>query len=121
MVAAPPRGIAGGAHRRERARRGNARVAGGGWVRQPGRSGALQRAARGRDSQHPREALPGGGRARLPAAFHEAAVSAGSDAPRLHLGTSGFSYPAWKGSFYPKDLKPAAMLSYYAQRFSAVE
>jgi uncharacterized protein YecE (DUF72 family) len=41
--------------------------------------------------------------------------------PKLYLGTSGFSYPAWKGSFYPTDLKPAAMLRYYAERFSAVE
>jgi uncharacterized protein YecE (DUF72 family) len=48
-------------------------------------------------------------------------MSAPPSAPRLHLGTSGFSYPAWKGTFYPPDLKPAAMLRYYAERFSAVE
>jgi uncharacterized protein YecE (DUF72 family) len=37
------------------------------------------------------------------------------------VGTSGYSYPAWKGSFYPKDMKSDGMLSYYAERFSAVE
>jgi uncharacterized protein YecE (DUF72 family) len=40
---------------------------------------------------------------------------------RLLTGTSGFSYKAWKGSFYPADLKDAAMLRYYATRFPAVE
>ena len=37
------------------------------------------------------------------------------------VGTSGFSYKEWKGSFYPKDLKNADMLRYYAERFSSVE
>ncbi len=36
-------------------------------------------------------------------------------------GTSGFSYPAWKGSFYPADLPPARMLAFYAGRLPAVE
>src|SRR5580692_3814273 len=119
MVAAASRGALGGPNRREGARRGDARAARGRWLRQPGRARAVQRAARGRDPQHPREALSRGGRAGLPAAAAKARVSVSG--PRLHLGTSGFSYPAWKGSFYPKELKPAGMLSYYAQRFSAVE
>ncbi len=38
-----------------------------------------------------------------------------------HIGTSGWSYPEWKGSFYPADLKSDAMLAYYADRFSSVE
>ncbi len=37
------------------------------------------------------------------------------------VGTSGFSYKEWKGSFYPKDLKDKEMLAYYAERFSTVE
>ncbi|HTO11020.1 MAG TPA: DUF72 domain-containing protein [Candidatus Binatia bacterium] len=41
--------------------------------------------------------------------------------PRVHIGTSGWNYPEWKGSFYPKDMKPAGMLAYYAERFSTVE
>ena len=37
------------------------------------------------------------------------------------MGTSGFAYKEWKGSFYPEDLPDAAMLRYYAARFGAVE
>jgi uncharacterized protein YecE (DUF72 family) len=37
------------------------------------------------------------------------------------VGTSGYNYPEWKGSFYPSDMKPARMLPYYAERFSTVE
>lgn len=40
---------------------------------------------------------------------------------RLLAGTSGFSYKAWKGSFYPEDLKDPAMLGFYASRLPAVE
>jgi len=37
------------------------------------------------------------------------------------VGTSGYNYPEWKGSFYPADLPAAKMLAYYAERFSTVE
>ena len=40
---------------------------------------------------------------------------------RLMAGASGYSYKEWKGSFYPKDLRAAEMLSYYAKQFSTVE
>jgi uncharacterized protein YecE (DUF72 family) len=39
----------------------------------------------------------------------------------LYLGTSGFAYPEWKGSFYPEDLKDADFLPHYATRFPSVE
>ncbi len=39
----------------------------------------------------------------------------------LRVGTSGFSYREWKGSFYPEDLPGRAMLGYYAERLPAVE
>jgi uncharacterized protein YecE (DUF72 family) len=42
-------------------------------------------------------------------------------AGRLHLGTSGFAYPEWKGDFYPADIRPDAMLRFYSQRFASVE
>ena len=32
---------------------------------------------------------------------------------RIRVGTSGWNYREWKGSFYPADMKPAAMLLYY--------
>ena len=37
------------------------------------------------------------------------------------VGTSGFSYKAWKGSFYPDDLSNNGMLAYYGERLNAVE
>ena len=37
------------------------------------------------------------------------------------VGTSGYNYPEWKGSFYPEKLPAAKMLPYYAGRFSTVE
>lgn len=37
------------------------------------------------------------------------------------IGTSGFSYPAWRGSFYPEKMPPAKMLAYYADRLRTVE
>jgi uncharacterized protein YecE (DUF72 family) len=40
---------------------------------------------------------------------------------RFFVGTSGYSYKEWKGSFYPEKTPPKDMLSYYAQRFPAVE
>ena len=40
---------------------------------------------------------------------------------RILAGTSGFSFPEWKGSFYPADLAAKDMLRYYAARFPTVE
>lgn len=37
------------------------------------------------------------------------------------VGTSGYSYKEWKGSFYPDDLPASKMLSFYASHFHAVE
>ncbi len=39
----------------------------------------------------------------------------------LHIGTSGYSYKEWKGTFYPEDLSSKNMLSYYGERLNAVE
>src|SRR3954465_14342062 len=41
--------------------------------------------------------------------------------PSLLAGASGYSYKEWKGNFYPQDLKPDAMLLWYAQRLPTVE
>ena len=41
--------------------------------------------------------------------------------PRVLAGTSGFSYPAWRGTFYPADLPAKDMLSHYAGALSTVE
>ncbi len=37
------------------------------------------------------------------------------------VGTSGYNYPEWKGSFYPEKLPATKMLPYYAERFPTVE
>jgi hypothetical protein len=39
----------------------------------------------------------------------------------LYVGTSGYSYKEWKGSFYPVDLTSKLMLHYYGERFQTVE
>ncbi len=39
----------------------------------------------------------------------------------LYVGTSGFAYDEWRGSFYPSKLKARDMLAYYAERFNSVE
>jgi uncharacterized protein YecE (DUF72 family) len=39
----------------------------------------------------------------------------------LHVGTSGYSYKEWKGSFYPADLPVTKMLRFYGERFDTVE
>ena len=40
---------------------------------------------------------------------------------RVAVGTSGFSYKEWKGSFYPEDLPASDMLRFYAANFRSVE
>lgn len=42
-------------------------------------------------------------------------------APRVLAGTSGFSYPPWRGHFYPEDLPARDMLGFYARSLGTVE
>jgi len=39
----------------------------------------------------------------------------------IWVGTSGYNYPEWRGSFYPEKFPTARMLPYYAQRLATVE
>jgi uncharacterized protein YecE (DUF72 family) len=39
----------------------------------------------------------------------------------IWIGTSGFQYPEWKGSFYPEGLTAKKMLAYYGQHFPTSE
>jgi uncharacterized protein YecE (DUF72 family) len=39
----------------------------------------------------------------------------------LYVGTSGYAYKEWKGTFYPSDLSEKRMLHYYGERFRTVE
>lgn len=38
-----------------------------------------------------------------------------------YVGTSGFSYPTWRGGFYPAEAKPSEFLRFYAERIPTVE
>src|SRR4051812_8894367 len=40
---------------------------------------------------------------------------------KLFIGTSGFSYPEWRGPFYPEDLPASKWLSYYSTKFNSLE
>src|SRR5262245_15667057 len=40
---------------------------------------------------------------------------------QFFVGTSGYSYKEWKGTFYPEKLPQNEMLTHYADQFSAVE
>ena len=41
--------------------------------------------------------------------------------PELRIGTSAFTAEGWEASFYPKGMKPADYLSFYATKFDTVE
>ncbi|MGH3093329.1 MAG: DUF72 domain-containing protein, partial [Gaiellaceae bacterium] len=40
---------------------------------------------------------------------------------RLYAGSSGFSYPSWRGGFYPADSRPDEFLGFYGGRLPSVE
>jgi uncharacterized protein YecE (DUF72 family) len=40
---------------------------------------------------------------------------------KIHVGTSGFAYKEWQGTFYPSTIAPKEMLGAYARRLGAVE
>ena len=44
-----------------------------------------------------------------------------NDTGRILVGTSGFAYKEWKGSFYPEKLPAKKYLSYYAEHFPTTE
>jgi uncharacterized protein YecE (DUF72 family) len=39
----------------------------------------------------------------------------------IAVGTSGYNYPEWKGTFYPNPFPASKMFAYYAERFRTVE
>jgi len=39
----------------------------------------------------------------------------------VRVGTSGYNFPEWKGTFYPAKFPESQMLEYYAQRLATVE
>jgi len=41
--------------------------------------------------------------------------------PGINLGTSAFTAAGWEGTFYPKGMRPADYLAFYAEHFRTVE
>ena len=39
----------------------------------------------------------------------------------IYVGVSGFSYPSWRGRFYPNDLEEDGFLPHYSQNLGSVE
>jgi uncharacterized protein YecE (DUF72 family) len=39
----------------------------------------------------------------------------------IRIGTSGYSYKHWRGTYYPQDLKPSEWLKFYMRDFDTVE
>lgn len=39
----------------------------------------------------------------------------------VYVGTSGYNYPEWRGTFYPEKFSTNKMLAFYAERFPTVE
>jgi uncharacterized protein YecE (DUF72 family) len=39
----------------------------------------------------------------------------------IYIGTSGYNYPEWRGTFYPEKCPSTKMFAYYAERFNTVE
>lgn len=48
-------------------------------------------------------------------------TATGSSVTGVYVGTSGFSYPSWRGGFYPPDARPPEFLGHYAARLPTVE
>jgi uncharacterized protein YecE (DUF72 family) len=40
---------------------------------------------------------------------------------KVHVGTSGYNYPEWRGTFYPEKCPSKAMFAFYSARFTSVE
>lgn len=40
---------------------------------------------------------------------------------KIQVGTSGYAYKEWKGTFYPEKISPKEMLRFYGERLNAVE
>ena len=53
--------------------------------------------------------------------MHRKCARAAVAVVKVHVGTSGYNFPEWKGTFYPTKMPESQMLEYYAQRLATVE
>jgi len=51
----------------------------------------------------------------------DANVERAFSAPGIYLGTSSFTAAGWEGTFYPKGMRSAEYLAFYAEHFPTVE
>ena len=62
------------------------------------------------------------GKSPFPSRFYSDRLKAGKQVmAALRVGTSGYAYKEWKGSFYPKELPDRGMLAFYSQQLRTVE
>src|SRR5262249_48866296 len=69
-------------------------------------------------------ALPGGSAPNVTAGPHRATHKRGDNGKSMstvHIGTSGWHYPHWRGPFYPEKMPGSRMLDFYTQHFDTVE
>jgi len=52
---------------------------------------------------------------------HPASSSEPPNLPEVRIGTSGWHYEAWRGPFYPEDIKTKDFLSFYITQFATTE
>jgi uncharacterized protein YecE (DUF72 family) len=57
----------------------------------------------------------------LPSGKTSGMTATAASVPGLYVGTSGFSYPSWRGGFYRDGMRPADFLRFYAERLPSVE
>jgi uncharacterized protein YecE (DUF72 family) len=50
-----------------------------------------------------------------------ASVERAFSVPGMYLGTSSFTATGWEGTFYPKGMRSAEYLGFYAEHFPTVE
>jgi uncharacterized protein YecE (DUF72 family) len=48
-------------------------------------------------------------------------VATSASVTGAYVGTSGFSYPSWRGGFYPEKARPAEFLEWFSERLPSVE
>jgi uncharacterized protein YecE (DUF72 family) len=57
----------------------------------------------------------------VPSGITSAVTATPASVAGLYVGTSGWSYPPWRGAFYPEQTRPKDFLRHYAERLPSVE
>jgi uncharacterized protein YecE (DUF72 family) len=57
----------------------------------------------------------------LPSGKTSGMTATAASVPGLYVGTSGWSYPTWRGGFYPEKARPSDFLRFYSERLPSVE